>query len=97
MREWIAEGLRRGMTFKALAKRAGVCERTLRRWSAAFREESALRATPDCEEQAFIELVEGAEKPSRIEIVLADERRVVVDGATLIEVLARVLTSVERC
>ena len=98
MREWIELGVRDGLTFKELAKRAGVCGRTLRRWNAVFRAESAQRSEPDREEHAFVELIERAERTSsRIEVVMPGERRIVIDGTAIVEALTRLLTAVERC
>jgi hypothetical protein len=73
MQDWIAVGVREGLTFKQLAKRAGVNERTLREWNKLFRQESARRAAPDLEEDAFVELVERTEITRRIEVVLPDD------------------------
>jgi len=39
MREWIELGEREGLTFQELAERAGVCRKTLGRWSARLRKE----------------------------------------------------------
>lgn len=98
MREWIALGVRDGLQFKDLALRAGVSERTLRRWNTVFRHESAQRATPDRDERAFVELIERSEaNSSRIEIVLPGERRRVIEGHAVVEALARILLAVERC
>ena len=91
-------GLRDGLTFKELAKRSGICERTLRRWNKLLRRESAQLATPEREERAFVELVERSDANSpRIEVVLPGERRIVLDAAALLDVVVRVLTTVERC
>jgi transposase len=98
MQDWIAVGVREGLTFKQLAKRAGVSERTLREWNKLFRQESARRAAPDCEEDAFVELVERTEiNSSRIEVVLPGERRIVINGTAIVEALVRVIMSIERC
>ena len=97
MREWIALGVREGLSFHALAKRAGVSERSLRRWNRVFREESLQRAQPDRAETAFVDLLEHSELGSRIEVVLEGERRVVINGTAIVEALARLLTSIERC
>lgn len=98
MREWIALGVRDGLQFKELARRAGVTERTLRRWNAVFRDESAQRATAGRDERAFVELIERSDPDSsRIEIVLPGERRRVIEGHAVVEALARILLAVERC
>lgn len=98
IRAWIALGVREGLTFKELAKRSGLDRRTLSRWNAAFRKESAQKATPDREEHAFVELVErSGSNSSRIEVVLPGERRIVVDGSAIVEALVRVITAVQQC
>jgi hypothetical protein len=47
MRKWIAIGLREHLTFKQLAKRAGVNERTLRRWSRVYRPALGVELDPE--------------------------------------------------
>ena len=37
MREWIELGEQEGLTFSEVARRAGVCSKTVRRWSARLR------------------------------------------------------------
>jgi hypothetical protein len=98
LREWLAVGVRENLTFKQLAYRARVNERTLRNWNKIFREESARRATPDQAERAFVDLLERtAANATRIEIVLPGERRIVIDGAAIVEAVARVITTVGPC
>lgn len=98
MRGWIAVGVREGLTFGSLAQRSGVNEKTLRRWNEVFRAESAGRVEPDREERAFVELIErGQTSSSRIEILLPDKRRIVIDGASLVEVLGRLIAALGRC
>jgi len=102
MREAIAQGLREHLSFPDLAERTGVHERTLRRWNARFRSEAAMRSSPDRLEHAFVDLVEHVErtdvKCGRIEFVFPSERRVVIQGAQLVQILARALAAVSwRC
>lgn len=97
-RAWIELGVREHLTFVELARRSGVHKRTVRRWSARFRSESAHRARPDREERAFVELIELADRAApRIEVVLPGERRVLLDGSALVEALVRVLSSNGPC
>jgi transposase-like protein len=102
MRDAIAQGLREHLSFADLSKRTGVHERTLRRWSARFRAEAALRSSPDREQHAFVDLVERVErsdlKAGRIEFVLPNERRIVIPGVRMVETLARALSAaIWRC
>lgn len=102
MRDTIAQGLREHVKFGELAERTGVHERTLRRWNARFRAEAALRSSPDREQNAFVDLVERVErsdlKAGRIEFVLPNERRIVIQGARVVETLARALSAaIWRC
>jgi transposase-like protein len=97
MRECVALGVRDGLSFHELARRAGVTDRTLRRWNRLFREESLQRAVPDRAEGAFVDLIEHSELGSRIEVVLPGERRIVINGTAIVEALARILTAVDRC
>ena len=98
MREWLAVGVRENLTFKELAKLARVNERTLREWNKTFRRESAERAPPDRQEDAFVELLERAEQSTpRIEIVLPEERRIVINGTAIVEAVARLMTAMHRC
>ena len=98
VRGWLAVGLREGLTFKEVAERARMKPRTLRRWNARLRNESALRATPEREQQAFVELLERAEvNAPHIELVMPGERPIVIDGAAIVEGLARLLRTVAGC
>jgi hypothetical protein len=45
-RHWIELGAREGLTNEALARRAGVGERTVRRWCTKFRDEELARYVP---------------------------------------------------
>jgi len=84
------------LTFKEV-ERARMKPRTLRRWNARLREESALRATPEREQQAFVDLLERAEvNAPHIELVIPGERPVVIDGAAIVG-LVRLLRTIARC
>jgi hypothetical protein len=56
-------------------------------------------AVPPAPEPAFVQLLEPApSKPTQVQILLAgDRRRVLVDGAVDVEVLARVIEAADRC
>jgi hypothetical protein len=97
IRAWIAVGLKEGLPFKELAKRSGISSRTLHRWNHVFRHESQARLAPEDEERAFVQLVERIQAaPARIEVFLPGEPRIVIDGAAVIRVLARVLKAIEQ-
>lgn len=96
MRAWIAIGIRDGLSFRALARRAKVNERTLRKWNGVFRREQAESLQPDRDERAFVELVErGDPNASWIEVVLPGGRRVVIDSSEILGLLVRLLTKAE--
>ena len=98
MRKWIAIGRREGWSSKEIAQRARVDARTVRRWNARFRAESVSLTDPDFEEQAFAEVVERAEtNASRVEVVIPGKCRVIIDGNTIVQALARFLTAVDEC
>jgi transposase-like protein len=98
MREWIALGCREQLTYSELSKRSGVHVRTLFRWVVRFRAEQALRTAPDRADRPFVQLDERASSPSgELEIVLPDQRRVVVKSAVIVEALARAVTELGRC
>ena len=98
VRSWLAVGLREGLTFKEVAERARMKPRTLRRWNARLRRESALRSTPEREQQAFVELLERAEvNAPHIELVIPGERPIMIDGAAIVEGLVCLLRTVSRC
>jgi hypothetical protein len=89
---------REGLTFRELARRSGICAGTLGHWAWRLRRE---RADGRKRERGFVELVAETTMPaassSRVEIVLRDERRVIVDSGIEVEALARVLAAVARC
>ena len=98
MRKWIAIGRQEGWSAKEISHRARVTPRTVTRWIAKFRAESVSLTDPDFEEQAFAELVERAETNAcRIEVVIPGQRRVVIEGNTIVQALARFLTAVDEC
>jgi hypothetical protein len=122
MRKWVELGDREGLTLTEVARRAGVCVKTVSRWCAAMRELQAndpfrllrlevgepvlppateLPAAPTAPlpDRAFLQLLEPVPtKPTQIQILLAgDRRRVLVDGAVDVDVLARVIEAVDRC
>lgn len=93
MRGWIELGLREGLTYVELARRAGTCERTVRRWSERFRRERVLSAKPDRDEHVFVHLIENLDPAAaRIEIIVPGQKPVVINGALLIEFLGRLLS-----
>lgn len=97
-RHWLEVGIQEGATFKSIAERAGIHERTLRMWSKRFRAEHVARGKPDRDPNAFVQLAEiNEENVPRIEVVFPGERRVVLDGQSLIEYLANLLVSTRRC
>jgi transcriptional regulator with XRE-family HTH domain len=97
IRAWIALGVRENLQFKDLAKRSGISRRTLQRWNHVFRRESREPSPQTDEEHAFVRLVERVQGgPTRIEVYLPGEPRLVIDGAAVIRLLARVLRAVEQ-
>lgn len=91
---WLALREREGLTFRELAWRSGISAGTLGHWAWRLRREAR-------RERGFVELVPSSPPPSaassRVEIVLGNERRVIVDMAVDVEALARLLAVVERC
>ena len=98
LRDWIELGHRNQLTFKDLSRRSGWSERTLRRWSKRFQREGILQAEADQDDEAFVDLLERADRAaSRIEIVLPGRRRIVVSGSVLIAALVRLFDTGESC
>jgi len=94
IRAWIALGEREGLQFKELAERSGISHRTLSRWSIIFREESRRGVPQDDEHQAFVQLVERVQGgPTRIELYVPGEPRLVIDAAAIVRVLVGFLRS----
>lgn len=104
MRAWLAERERRGLTFRELSAETGVPVGTLANWSWRLRhgvEVNGRKSRSARNEQGrarFVEVVDAAPRTSsRIEIALAGDRRVIVDGEFDEERLARVVRALERC
>lgn len=90
MRRWLALRERRGLTFAELSRRTGVPVPTLSSWSGKLRREAE-----EC--AAFVELVPRAEPAGgRIEIVLRNDRRLIVGADVDAETLTRVAAALER-
>jgi len=110
MRRWLALRERQGLTYGELSAKTGVSRGTLGYWAWKLRQEDREAAVG--REPSFVELVarEGPGEPnparglvqvesagSRIEIVLAGGRRVVVSGEVDEASLERVLRVLQRC
>lgn len=94
MRSWLAQREKRGLTFRELSLETGVPVGTLGFWAWKLRRESR----DDEPAPAFVELV--AKQPGcgdRLEIVLANGRRVLVSAGLDEEHLVRVVRALERC
>jgi hypothetical protein len=97
IRAWLAVGVRENLKFKELARRSGISYRSLHRWNSRFRKESLAPAPQGDEDRAFIQLVERVQGgPTRIEIYLPGEPRLVVDGAAVIRLLAHMIKAIDR-
>ena len=96
IRAWIALGAREGVSFQELAKRSGISARSLSRWSRVFREESRRGVPHDDDQHAFLQLVERVQGgPTRIEMFIPGEPRLVVDAAAIVRLLISFLRSAE--
>jgi hypothetical protein len=96
-RAWIAVGVREGLEFTELARRSGLSTRTLYRWNSIFRKESQRLEPSHDEDRAFVQLVERIQGgPTRIEVYLPGEPRLVIDGAAVIRLLGRMLRSIDQ-
>lgn len=94
MRSWLARRAERGLTFRELSEETGVPAGTLAFWSWKFRAEPRHDEAPS----AFVELVPKArDADNRIEVVLANGRRVLVSTGLDEEHLVRVVRALERC
>jgi len=94
MRSWLARRDRRGLTFRELSLETGVPVGTLGFWAWKLRRESR----DDEQPPAFVELVaKQPESGGRLEIVLANGRRVLVSSWLDEEQLVRVVRALERC
>jgi len=95
---WLALRDRENLTYLELSQRSGIRANTLAHWAWRLRREQSVRY----EAPPFVEIVptpDSSREPtaSRIEIVLRNERRVLVDAAVDGDALARVLAVLERC
>jgi len=90
MRRWLALRDRRGLTFAELSRRTGVPVPTLSSWSGKLRRESG-------GQPAFVELVPraGTTAPGRIEVVLRNDRRLIVGADVDAELLTRVAAALD--
>jgi hypothetical protein len=94
MRTWLARREARGLTFRELSLEAGVPVGTLAFWAWKLRRESR----DDEPAPAFVELVaKEPESGGKLEIVLANGRRVLVSEGLDEDQLVRVVRALERC
>ena len=93
MRTWLARREARGLTFRELSIETGVPAGTLGFWAWKLRTELCEDPPP-----AFVELVaKQPESNGRLEIVLANGRRVLVGDGLDEAQLLRVVRALERC
>lgn len=103
MRALLARRERSGLTFAELSRESGIPTGTLASWAWKLRQESDAADQARSSRQTFVEVVEApltrevSPRTGRIEIVLARDRRVVVDAEVDDELLARVVRTLERC
>ena len=98
VRRWLARRERRGLTFRELSAETGVPVGTLAHWSWRLRQEETDHPPRPRKRAAFVELVEDRPVPrSRIEVVVRGDRRVIVEEDVDAELLARVVSALERC
>ena len=94
MRSWLARREKRGLTFRELLHETGVPVGTLGFWAWKLRRESRDDRPPS----PFVELVAKQPQTSdRLEIVLANGRRVLLSAGLDEEPLVRVVRALERC
>ena len=94
MRSWLARREKRGLTFRELSLETGVPVGTLGFWAWKLRRESRDDEAPS----PFVELVvKKPESGDRLEILLANGRRVLVSAGLDEEQLVRVVRALERC
>ena len=94
MRSWLTRRDKRGLTFRELSLETGVPVGTLGFWAWKLRRESRVDEAPS----PFVELVaKPPESGDRLEIVLANGRRVLVSSGLDEEQLVRVVRALERC
>ncbi len=98
VRRWLALREREGLTYRELSARVGMPANALCQWAWRLRHELA---PPPPKPPAFVQLTSSAPPETffsqRVEIVLRSKRRVIVDASMDSEVLARLLTAVDRC
>jgi hypothetical protein len=102
MRMWLARRERLGLTLRELSEEVGVPIGTLGHWAWKLRQETSGDRSPGRLSPSFVELVANAPSESsptgtRIEIVLASGRRLVVPDGIDEEQLSRVVRALERC
>ena len=94
MRTWLARREARGLTFRELSIETGVPAGTLGFWAWKLRTELGEGEAPP----AFVELVaKQPESNGRLEIVLANGRRLLVGDGLDEAQLLRVVRALERC
>lgn len=94
MRSWLARREKRGLTFRELSLETGVPVGTLGFWAWKLRRDSRDDEAPS----PFVELVAKQPVPGdRLEIVLANGRRVLVSAGLDEDQLVRVVQALERC
>ena len=102
MRVLLARRERSRLTFAELSRESGIPVGTLASWAWKLRQKPELTGRRS-RRHTFVEIVAAplAQQPKatrgRIEIVLAGDRRVVVDAGFDDEELARVVRTLERC
>jgi hypothetical protein len=97
MRRWLARRERRGLTFRELSEEVGVPVGTLASWAWKLRQDEGCATTRAGRGPAFVELIAPRLMGARIEIALARDRRVIIDGEFDEGVLARVVRTLEQC
>lgn len=102
MRTWLDRRERLGMTLRELSEETGVPVGTLGHWAWKLRQEGRGPRSPCPTSSSFVEIVansstESSLAMSRIEVVLASGRRLVVPDGIDEEHLSRVVRVLERC
>ncbi len=99
IRRWLLIRDAEGLTFRELSRRSGIAAGTLGFWSWKLRREGEPEpCAAGSEPSAFVELVAGpVETAGRIEIVLARDRRLLVDAQFDEAHLVRVIRALEQC
>ena len=98
MRRWLARRDRAGLTFRELSQQTGVPVGTLACWAWKLRREGTRPQRADDRSRPFVELVAApVDAAGRVEIVLRNERRLVVDTSIDEPSLVRIVSALERC